>query len=55
MHKTSGRGGQTLHIMDTFGGAQLRILESDLEKLTSNDLYTEAEIKKLKTDIADRI
>lgn len=55
MHKTSGRDGQTLHIMDTFRGAQLRIRESDLEKLTSNDLYTEAEIKKLKTDIADRI
>lgn len=55
MQKTSGMHGRTLHIMDTFKGAQLRISESDLEALTSNDLYTEPEIKRLKAEIADRI
>jgi len=55
MHKTSEWGDQTLHIMDTFKGVQLHIRENDLEGLVSNDLYTEAEIKKLKTDIKNRI
>lgn len=55
MQKTSGWQGRTLHIMDTFKGAQLRISESDLETLTSNDIYTEDDIHRLKTEIADRI